>query len=177
MQTIADLVGQVAIERKMYIDQLANISESQAQWKPNPEDWNMIEITEHLFWAEQGAIYGMWKTIDAIREGKMEREFESVHKDMPVEQIIELTWQPKELVPAVAAPRLGGPLPYWIAALDSLQQLLAAFGQHLQHYELRVLAHPHPISGAMDFQQRFEFLGFHIARHRNQCANLLAAMR
>lgn len=177
MQTIAGLVEQVAIERKMYIDQLANISESQAQWKPNPEDWNMIEITEHLFWAEQGAIYGMWKTIDAIREGKMERVYESVHKDMPLEQIIELTWQPKELVPAVAAPRLGGPLAYWIAALDSLQQLLAAFGQHLQDEELRVLAHPHPISGAMDFQQRFEFLGFHLARHRNQCANLLSAMR
>jgi len=176
MQTIANLLEQVAIERKLYIDQLANVSNQQAQWKQNPEDWNMVEITEHLFWAEQGAIYGMWKTIDAIREGSMKRVFESVHQDMPVEQIIELTWQAKEIVPAVAAPRLGGPLQYWIAALESLQQLLAAFGQHLHNDELRVQAHPHPISGAMDFQQRFEFLGFHLARHRNQCANVLAAI-
>ncbi|MFM6926747.1 MAG: DinB family protein [Ferruginibacter sp.] len=176
MQTVANLVQQVGVERKMYIDQLVNVSETQAQWKLKPEDWNLAEITEHLFWAEQGGIFGMWKTIDAIREGRAERVFESVHKDMTVQQIIDLTWQPKETVPAVAAPRLGGPLKYWIAALDSLQQQLAAFGQHLHNDELRIQAHPHPISGAMDFQQRFEFLGFHLARHRNQCANVLAAM-
>lgn len=174
MRIVDNLIQEVAVERKLFLDQLLNVSELQAQWKPTPEEWNLIEITEHLYWAEQGAILGMWKTIKAIREGKFERTEDSIHKNMPIEQVIQLTWQTKEKVPAVAAPRQGGPLSFWLASLKSLQDILNAFGQDLQDEELRILAHPHPISGAMDFHQRLEFLGFHLARHRNQCQKLIA---
>jgi uncharacterized damage-inducible protein DinB len=57
-----------------------------------------------------------------------------------------------------------------------LQDILRAFGADLQDDELRVQAHPHPISGAMDFQQRLEFLSFHLARHRGQASRLLTEM-
>lgn len=171
------LIQAVANDRAAYLAQIANLTEIQAQWKPNPESWNIIENTEHLFWAEHGAIFGMWKILTAIRAGNFERSFESNHKDMPIDEIIRLTWKPKEIVPAVAAPRMGGPLSFWIASLHGLQDLLASFGQFIQDDELRLQAHPHPISGAMDFQQRLEFLSFHIARHQEQCANLIEAMQ
>jgi hypothetical protein len=100
----------------------------------------------------------MWKTIHAIREGEIERKFQSIHQNMPIEQIIDLTWKPKEIVPSVVAPRLGGPLYFWIISLDSLQKVLDGFGSDLKENELRLQAHPHPISGAMDFHQRLEFL-------------------
>jgi DinB superfamily len=170
------LIQAVANDRAAYLQQISQLSDAQAQWKPNPDAWNMIEITEHLYWAEQGAIFGMWKTLNAIRAGQFERTFESNHKDMPIDEIINLTWKPKEIVPAVAAPRLGGPIGFWIAALDGLQQLLESFGNYIQDDELRLQAHPHPISGAMDFQQRLEFLSFHILRHKEQCAQLMAEM-
>lgn len=173
MNKVKALIQNVSTERKLYLDQLINISEVKAQWKQKPEDWNIAEITEHLFWAEQGGVFGMWKTIKEIREGKLERKLDSVHKDLAIEEIINLTWQPKEIVPPVAAPRMGGPLSFWVASLASLQDILAAFGEDLQDDELRIQAHPHPISGPMDFQQRIEFLGFHLARHRTQCANLI----
>jgi hypothetical protein len=92
---------------------------------------------------------------------------------MPIEQIIELTWQTKEKVPAIAAPRLGGPLSFWCNSLNNLQVVLESFGRHIKNDELRVQAHPHPISGPMDFQQRFEFLKFHIDRHREQVLRLV----
>jgi hypothetical protein len=133
----------------------------------------MVEITEHLFWAEHGGIWGMWKSIDAIRDGKMERKYESIHQNMPIEKIIELTWKEKEIVPAVAAPRMGGPLGFWCNSLNGLQGVLESFGRHLNNDELRLLAHPHPISGAMDFHQRFEFLSFHLNRHREQVRVLI----
>jgi hypothetical protein len=155
---------------------MADLTEIQARWKPSPDVWNCIEITEHLFWAEQGGILGMWKTLHAIREGSMVRTYESIHRDMSVEQIIELTWQPKEKVPPVAAPRLGGPLLFWKQSLKGLQGILEAFGQDLNGDELRLQAHPHPISGAMDFQQRIEFLAFHLHRHQEQVAQLVATM-
>ena len=119
----------------------------------------------------------MWKTIHAIREGKMPRSFESIHRDMPVEEIVRLTWKDKEEVPAVAAPRLGGPLSFWSHSLNSLQTVLNAFGEDLKEEELKLQAHPHPISGAMDFHQRLEFLVFHLNRHEKQVAQLIAEMK
>ena len=177
MSSAKNLINDVASARNSYLLQLETITEPQAQWKPDPERWNMMEITEHLFWAEQGAILGMWRTLHAIREGKMEYNYESNHKDMPVEKIIELTWQAKEKVPAVAAPRLGGTIFFWRESLKSLQNILEAFGDDIQDDELRILAHPHPISGAMDFRQRLEFLRFHIDRHKDQVLALVAVMK
>jgi DinB superfamily len=176
MNTVEKLIQDVAVARRSYINQIEQYSEEQAHWKPGPEIWDMVENTEHLFWAEQGGILGMWKTINAIREGKTERKYEGIHKDMSIEQIINLTWQPKEIVPAVAAPRFGGPLSFWSTSLNTLQDVLDAFGHNLKDDELRLQAHPHPISGPMDFQQRIEFLRFHINRHREQVIRLIDEM-
>jgi hypothetical protein len=176
MHTIQQLIEDVAAARTLYLDKTANLTEAQARWKPNPDVWNIIEITEHLFWAEQGGIVGMWKTLHAIREGSMVRTYESIHKDMPIEQIIDMTWQPKEKVPAVAAPRFGGPLSFWSTSLHSLQEVLYEFGRDLKEDELRLQAHPHPISGALDFRQRIEFLRFHINRHDKQVSRVLTTL-
>jgi hypothetical protein len=176
MNNLETLILDVSITRKRYIDQIEHCTAEEAQWKPTSEVWNMIEITEHLFWAEQGGILGMWKSIDEIREGKMEKKYESIHQGMPIEQIINLTWQLKEKVPTVAAPRLGGPLSFWCTSLKSLQGILETFGCYLKNDELRLQTHPHPISGPLDFQQRFEFLSFHINRHREQVFKLINEM-
>lgn len=177
MNKVEKLILDISLARRNYLGQMGHYSPEQAQWKPDPETWNMVENTEHLFWAEQGAVLGMWRTIDSIREGRMERVFESVHRDMPVEQIVELTWQVKEKVPAMAAPRMGGPLSYWCNTLYSLQGVLESFGRYLREDELRLQAHPHPISGPLDFQQRLEFLRFHINRHRDQVSRLINEMK
>lgn len=173
MKTIQKLLQEVSTSRSLYLDQLANISEAQAIWKPDPEVWNVIEIIEHLFWAEQSGIFGMWKTLHAIRNGRIVRTYDSPHQDMTIEQIINKTWQAKEKVPAVAVPRLGGPLAFWKSSLISLEVVLEGFGENLQENELRIQAQPHPISGPLDFHQRLEFLRFHLDRHREQVSWLL----
>jgi hypothetical protein len=171
------LVLQVKEARDSYCKRISSISEAQAQWKPSPDVWNVIEITEHLYWAEQGGIMGMWKTLYAIRSGQMEKRYDSIHQNLSLEEIIALTWKEKEQVPPVAAPRQGGTLIFWRHALASLQQVLDGFGMDLQEDELRILAHPHPISGPMDFQQRLEFLAFHIKRHEGQVEKLQHEVR
>ena len=172
MNKVHQLISEVSRARDQYLSLIKSISQAQASFKASEEVWNVIENTEHLFWAEQGGIYGMWKTLYAIREGSMEKTYESNHKELPIQTLIDLTWKPKEEVPAVAAPRLGGTLVFWQYSLQSLQGILEAFGNDLQEEELRIQAHPHPISGAMDFQQRLEFLAFHINRHAQQVQNI-----
>lgn len=174
MTLTENLIADVANARKEYLALIAPINEQQASWKPANDSWNIVDITEHLFWAEQGGIYGMWKTLLAIREGNIPKTYESAHKEFSIEKVIEQTWREKEVVPAVAAPRLGGTLAFWRASLHSLQAILEEFGAFIKDEELRLKAHPHPISGDLDFQQRIEFLRFHINRHKEQVANLIA---
>ncbi len=174
MNTTTHLIEEVRLARNAYLIQIEKVSEEQTLFKRTPEQWNVTEITEHLYWAEHGGIFGMWKTLHAIRAGQYEKKFESKFKNLPIQEIIDQTWQPKEIVPAVAAPRMGGTLVFWRNALDSLQIILDAFGKDIQEDELRVLAHPHPISGPLDFHQRLEFLAFHIKRHQQQVAHLLS---
>lgn len=172
--TTKQLLTDVATARQNYLAAITDFTEEQATWKPAPDCWNAVEITEHLFWAEQGGILGMWKTLLGIRAGTLNYEADRPHEGLPIDEIIRRTWQEKELVPAVAAPRMGGPLAYWAVALHGLQSLLEAFGNVITDEELQLIAHPHPISGPLSFGQRFEFLRFHINRHVGQVTKLKA---
>lgn len=172
MRKIDALIQRAKEARDSYCQRISPLSETMALWKPSPDAWNIVEITEHLYWAEQGGIAGMWKTIRAIRSGHMEKRFDSVHQNLRVEEIIARTWKEKETVPPVAAPRQGGTLIFWRFALSSLQHILEGFAEDFSDDELHIQAHPHPISGPMDFQQRLEFLAFHMNRHEEQVKKL-----
>jgi DinB superfamily len=176
MNQVKKLISEVLAARNRYLDTVRQLSEAQAQWKPSPEVWSVVDITEHLYRAEHGGIHGMWKVMQAARDGKKTWEGERVHKGLSIEEIVEKTWKPKEIVPAVAAPRLGGPIGFWAASLESLQVELNALGHELNDEELQSLIHPHPISGPLDIRQRFEFLRFHIDRHLNQVEELKSLM-
>ncbi|CCG98718.1 hypothetical protein FAES_0707 [Fibrella aestuarina BUZ 2] len=168
MTTTQHLLHDVGLARQRYLDAVANLDEAAAQWKPAPSRWSAVDITEHLFWAEQGGILGMWKTLLGIRAGTVSYEGVGPNDGLSIEEVIRRTWQENERVPAVAAPRMGGPLAYWASALHGLQASLADFCAILQEDDLLRKAHPHPISGSMTFGQRLEFLRFHIDRHRSQ---------
>lgn len=170
---LAKLIKEVGDARNNYLALVKTLNQQQAEWKPSSEVWNVIEVTEHLFWAEQGEIFGMRKIIQAHKEGRIGWEGEAIHKGLPIEEIIIKTWQPKEVVPAVAAPRLGGTIGFWVSSLYSLQGILEDFAQTIDDSALEIMTHPHPISGPMDVRQRLEFLGFHINRHFGQVQQLI----
>ncbi|SFE06941.1 DinB family protein [Spirosoma endophyticum] len=166
------LLSEIATARTRYISTVTQLTEQQAQYKPTPEVWSALENTEHLFWAEQGGIWGMWRALEAYRQGTPIWSGELTNRGRSIEDVIEQTWQPKETVPANAAPRLGGTLAFWCASLASLQSLLKAFSYAVDGEDLDAIIHPHPISGPLDIGQRFAFLRFHIDRHRRQIGAL-----
>src|ERR1700733_598851 len=94
---VLQLIAEVGSARSGYISLIGNISEPKAAIRPAENEWSIIDNTEHLFWAEQGGIYGMWKILHAIRDGKAERTYESEHKDWSVERLIAETWKEKEI--------------------------------------------------------------------------------
>ena len=173
MDKIRQLILEVKNARESYLNSIGSISEKQAHWMPSAKVWSIVDITEHLYWAEHGGILGMWKTLYAIRSGEMQKTSESKHLNLTIEEIIKATWKEKEQVPPIVSPRMGGTIVFWRFALESLQGILDQFGEDIKPEELRLQAHPHPISGPMDFHQRLEFLAFHIKRHQTQALNLL----
>ncbi|GAB3784183.1 hypothetical protein GCM10028818_43370 [Spirosoma horti] len=168
MSHLNQLLEEVALARVRYSNAVSNLTDQQAQWKPSPDVWSALENTEHLYWAEHGGIWGMWRAFYAKRAGTPIWEGELIHKGLPIETIIERTWQPKEKVPAIAAPRMGGPLAFWLSAFNSLQQPLHDLAVALADEDHESVIHPHPLSGPLDIHQRYEFLRFHIDRHKDQ---------
>lgn len=168
MASLDHLLHEVGTARQQYINEVIKLTDEQAQWKPSPTQWSAVELTEHLYWAEHGGIWGMWRALYAQRAGHPIWEGELIHRGLPIETIIARTWQPKEQVPPIAAPRMGGPVSFWLSALASLQQPLHDLATALAEEDFEAIIHPHPISGTLDVQQRFEFLRFHIQRHQGQ---------
>ena len=173
MNQVEKLIRDIALSRNRYLKLVNTLTEEQAKWKPSTEKWNTIELTEHLFWAEHGGLLGMWKTLYSVRAGEITPQNEAVHHGLSIEEVVERTWKSKEIVPAVAAPRMGGTLKFWAVSLKGLQNTLKSLGSELSDADLSILAHPHPISGVLDFRQRLEFLRFHIDRHDEQVQNLI----
>lgn len=168
MTKIEILLRAISVARQNYLEKVNQLTEQQAQWKPSPDVWNAVQITEHLFWAEQGGILSIWKALQAKSEGKVVWEGERIHAGKTMETIIEQTWKEKEEVPVVAAPRLGGPIAYWKAMLLSLEQVLTELEKELLEDDLATMTPPHPISGPFDIHQRLEFIRFHLERHLGQ---------
>ncbi len=153
---------------KQFIESTSGLNAEQALFKPSTDAWNIIEITEHMVWAETGGINGMWKAMEGIRNNKPIWSGDAIHQGLSIEQIIEKTWQPKEKVPEVAKPRWGGPLDFWILALRNCQLLLEALNNSINGLNPEQIIYPHIMSGPLNVVQRFEFLRFHLERHQKQ---------
>ncbi|GAB4028565.1 DinB family protein [Spirosoma gilvum] len=168
MPQLDQLLDEVAAARNRYIAEVGKLTEEQAQWKPSTDVWNAVDNTEHLYWAEHGGIWGMWRAYHAKKAGKPIWEGELTNKGLTADEIVARTWREKEQVPAIAAPRMGGSLAFWLSALASLQQPLTDLANALDNADVETIIHPHVLSGPLDIPQRFQFLRFHIDRHRHQ---------
>lgn len=172
MTQVQSLIDSISQTRADYLAEVNSLSPHQISYKASDDVWNAIEITEHLYWAEQNGLVAIYKTIQVKEAGKSVWEGDPVNKGLPIEVIIDRTWQVKEMVPASAAPRLGGPIDLWTNYLKSLDVPLHGLADKLTDEDLAFMTFPHPISGPFDIRQRLEFLRFHINRHRNQVAAL-----
>lgn len=168
MKEVDRLLAAAAQARARFLASVGGLSPAQATFKPESARWSILEITEHVVHAEDAGVGGMWRALDGYRRDEPIWSGNPVHRGLPIEEVVARTWQPKEQVPEVAAPRRGGSLSYWMAALRSRQQVLEELAKALSGAALEEIIYPHPISGPLDVRQRLEFLRFHLDRHRSQ---------
>ncbi|MCG8458619.1 MAG: DinB family protein [Holophagales bacterium] len=172
MRDVEQLVEEVDRARGRYLMSVGGVSAERAAYRPEPSRWSILDVTEHLVWAEEVGVRGIWSALDGLRSGQPVWIGDPVHRGLSIEQVVERTWRTKEQVPEVAAPRWGGSLAYWAACLRSRQAVLEELAKQLEGFDLESVIYPHPISGPLDARQRLEFLRFHLDRHRAQVETL-----
>ena len=168
MSEVEKLITEARAARRRVVDAARSLSSEQGAFKPSPERWSVAEILEHLVLAEHLGINFIWKAVDGFRRGMSSGKGKSSNWGLTIEQVIEKTWKPKEKAPDSATPRLGGPVQYWIAALDACQPVLERLGAELETLNLSEIIYPHFLSGPLDARQRLEFFRFHLDRHLKQ---------
>jgi len=165
---ITSLLKEIENARNQLVGSVNGLSHLQVNYQPSVNEWSILQIVEHLVWAEQGGICGMFKAIEGIKISQPIWSGESANHGLSIEQIVDKTWQAKEKVPEVAAPRWGGSMAFWISSLENCQLLLEQLKNHTASVNLEIAIYPHPISGPLNIFQRLEFLRFHMERHLGQ---------
>ena len=168
MEDVDRLLDEVAQARARFLDTVSGLRPEQARFKPEPTRWSILELTEHIVRAEEAGVSGIWRALDGHRRGEPVWSGDPVHRGLSIEEVIARTWQSKEEVPDVAAPRWGGSLAYWRARLRSQQMVLVDLAAALSGVALGEVIYPHPLSGPLDAGQRLAFLRFHLDRHCDQ---------
>jgi len=172
MDTLKELIQQVAVTRQQFIQTVSGLNAEQVLFKPSPEAWSIVNNVEHLVWAELGGINNIWKALDGIRSNTPVWTTEAIHRGLSVDEIIRKTWSPKLKAPEILQPKWGGPIEFWIAALNGCQLMLDALSNALTGFDLEKIIYPHPVSGPLDVLQRMGFLRFHLNRHLVQVESI-----
>lgn len=175
MNDVSTLIADVQRARRDYLARVGDLSSEQGEFKPTDEDWSIAGITEHLVRAEQAGISLIWSAADGLRRGQPVWSGDPPHRGRTIEDVIARTWQPREVAPEPARPQWGGPLAFWMAALESCAPMVEALAPELEGLDLERVIHPHPISGPLDAGQRLQFLRFHLDRHRAQVDRVRAS--
>ncbi|MFO7526441.1 MAG: DinB family protein [Ignavibacteriaceae bacterium] len=172
MSELKILKQDVITARNNFLESVKELTINQGYFKPSTDFWSAAEITEHLYHAEFGGISSMWKALEGQKAGNPTWKEKHFNAGLTIEEVVEKTWKPKESVPAGAEPRIGGPIIFWRYALESCQYHLDKLTESLEGHNLDTIIYPHPISGPLDVRQRYEFLRFHMDRHKNQVDKL-----
>ena len=172
MSSVHQLLRETEDARQNFISAVDGLTPQQAAFKPAPDRWCIVEITEHITRAEQSGIMGMWKALAGYQQGVPVWEGENVNAGLSIEEVVRRTWKEKEIVPEIAKPQWGGPIDLWITNLKANAQVLKTLGENFEGLDLDKIIYPHPISGPLTIRQRFEFLRFHLNRHQGQVENV-----
>jgi hypothetical protein len=168
-----DLIDIVEQARQRFLRPLVGLTTEQAAFRVEPNAWSITQVTEHLVHAEAGGINLIWRAAEGVAHGTPVWSGESPNRGLSIAEVVERTWQPRENSPESALPRIGGPFPYWAAALRGCSGLLAELKSVLRGLALDDVIYPHAISGPLDARQRLEFLAFHLDRHSRQVAGII----
>lgn len=166
MSTVPALVADIERARSALLVLLKSIDPDQMAVAIGEGRWSPTQYLEHLVRAEEATVWRMFKAVDDSRRRNDVLPSPTPHAT--IEEVVDRTWGERVDAPPLAVPQLGEPACYWLVRMERNASLVQEFAELVREDELDGLSYPHPISGPFTVRQGFQFVRFHIDRHRGQ---------
>lgn len=160
--------------RAQVLGEVAGLSQSQADWRPGPDQWSLGEVLHHLVLAE--GIAGKMVSV-AIKHAAEAGPLPPYAADIDA-----FAWQPPTpddrwvvRVPEPAAPTHGQPIAALREAMAKQRSLTEKVLQRVAAVDPRVITAVHPLIGNMNAAQWAIFCEYHMRVHLRQMKDVKAA--
>ncbi|WP_173917359.1 DinB family protein [Halobacillus sp. Marseille-Q1614] len=144
-----------------FTDELTN---EEANKKPEADKWSILEILEHLYLIEKSITYQISRTL--------ENKEPNSAKEKPINRTLNREYKveaPEELKPAGQFKTLNEAR----EALKKTREALLFLVHNKDEETLKEYSFPHPAFGDLSAAQWVEFIGWHELRHLDQMKETL----
>jgi hypothetical protein len=166
MDMLPDLSSRLATldeAREAFLAPIRSASDRQRSFRPSPDTWSMLDVTEHLVLAEEKSLLGMLKgpppgtTITPLARVRMAMVLLVMRTDLRVKV-------PVARVLPTGSVALGDLEARWMEARRGLERFLEPF----THPEAGAARFRHPIGGWVSVGTGVTFYAAHIRHHARQ---------
>lgn len=163
LPTLADRFATLDRAREEFLAAVEAATEAQRRFRPAPESWSMLEVTEHCVLAEEKSVLGMLKgpppgmTVTPIAHVRMWMVRLVMKSDIRVKVPV-----------ARVVPTGDATLPELAARWDESRRGLAAFLGRITDADADAARFRHPIGGWVTAGEGVAFLAGHIGHHARQ---------
>lgn len=154
-------------QRKILLDEISKLSHTQQNFKPSPESWSILQVVNHLLYAETNIVKYMLKKMQGIAT------VEKAGVQAKVRSIVLNTFLKSPL--KFKAPKAAMPKQDEVYIFENLSkqwsEVRAEFGKILDQLnpaDAEKLLFKHPISGKFNIYQTMSFMREHIEHHKKQ---------
>lgn len=164
---VQEIVTEIEGVRQTIYDAVADLTQTQMDFKPAPERWSISENLSHLNKVERGLpkLYAM--LLQKLEEAGWKPETEGSMLNSLDHEWHVVTTQ-KFQAPERVLPQSGLPKAEVLAALQQSRQAVLDAVAPAGEYDLSGLTWPHPALGDINFYQWVLFIGKHEQRHWGQ---------
>ncbi|GIV33890.1 MAG: hypothetical protein KatS3mg031_1425 [Chitinophagales bacterium] len=161
-------------QRKKLLSRIAGFSHEQQNYRPAPQAWSMLQVLNHLIYAEANTVKYLDKKILAVN---------SIPKSGAGSRIRLFILNSALRSPfRFKAPKAALPHQEEVyifenlrAEWDQVRQQMHAFLNHLDAASARKLIFRHPIAGRFNIHQTLSFIEEHIRHHEKQIDRIAAS--
>lgn len=158
---------EIEAQRKSLLDEIAKLSHAQQNFKPSPEAWSILQVLNHLVYAETNTVKYMHKKMQGIAT------VEKAGVSAKVRLFALNTFLRSPL--KFKAPKAALPVQEDVYIFDNLRkqwdEVRSEFGEILDLLnpaDADKLIFKHPISGKFNIYQTMSFIHEHIGHHIKQ---------
>jgi hypothetical protein len=166
-----------AAARERLVAGIAGLPQHAADWRPEPSEWSLGEIADHVIKAEESMRAAVEKSVARHAAGKAFQPMPEAERALAFPELVArrgtLDRGPLKN-PAPVTPVHGRPVSDLVLELERGAVVSRSAFEGLDVALLRQLTCPHPLYGLLTLLQWVELLGFHDLDHAAQMAKVRA---